>query len=128
MRHGDDHMSRHFPDVKYASVPLPPINGAAKPNQSNKSARRWFELTTLVEQIGPTLKGSEFHVLVVIFQKADAKTKVARLSHQTIANLVGLQRRQVVKLVRSLIDKQHIELARRGRAATNQPNHYRYRW
>lgn len=119
-------------DLEY-TIPKP-VNGHASreaigtTKPSKKSEGRWREFGRLVEEIGPALKPTEFQLCCVIFKRADSKTRLVKISHQTLGQLVGLQKRQVIRLIESLEDKKLIEVVKRGCSLTHEANVYRYVW
>ncbi len=120
--------AQRWKDCEY-TVPKP-VNGQAKASTkpSGKSEGRWHEFGRLVEEIGPTLKPSEFQLCCVIFKRADSKTRLVKISHQALAQLVGLQKRQVIRLVESLEAKKLVKVVKRGCSLTHEANVYRYLW
>lgn len=116
-----------FSDVNYTTA-SPQSNAEAKLSKgSKKAAVRWMEFNRLVEDIGPTLSPSEFQVLVAIFKRADAKTRIAKVSHESLSKMTSVKRRQILRLVQALISKGHISVVRKGCSVTNQPSQYRYK-
>lgn len=117
---------RRFDDVRY--VPLPTTNGDAKPKDSKRSARRWHELTLLIEHVGPELSAPELRIAIILFVRSDASTKTVRISHSTLAKVASMSTRQAIRIVNALIEKKLLQVVKRGSNRTHEPNVYRYLW
>jgi hypothetical protein len=103
-------------------------SGKRHGRQARSAAERWQSLRRLTEDLARQRKPAELVVLVILFARADAKTRRVRISHSTLATLSGLSRRQVVRVMKELTRAEAIAIVNRGSAKTGEPSTYQYRF
>lgn len=95
----------------------PSSNGKAKDN-------RFAPINALVDHHLADLNGVETKVYLTIWRWINAKTKVASISHQQIAEICGVEKRSVIRSLKTLTEKKLIRRTKKGNSETHTSNSY----
>lgn len=113
-----------YVDIPRDGPPGTPQKPTSKPGKVKAASTRFAVLNTFVDESARLVSTTAQSVWFVLYRETKPNG-LAQISHNQIAEMIGLKRRATINATQELIAKGLIRVVQRGSAATHEPTIYR---